>query len=65
MRVAITSLSSAIQDCLNHPGSLGVVHSVFDRALNIRLNGLPRIVALTFPGAGGLPYAFMLSEKSC
>jgi Protein of unknown function (DUF2877) len=64
MRVAITSLSSAILDCLSHPGSLGVVHSVFDRALNIRLNGLPRIIALTFPGAGGLPYAFMLADKS-
>jgi hypothetical protein len=64
MRVAITSLSSAILDCLNHPGSLGVVHSVFDRALNIRLNGTPRIIALTFPGAGGLPYAFMLADKS-
>jgi hypothetical protein len=64
MRVAITSLSSAILDCLNHPGSLGVVHSVFDRALNIRLNGLPRIITLAFPGAGGLPYAFMLDDKS-
>jgi hypothetical protein len=62
MRVAITSLSSAIMDCLEHPGPFGVVHSVFDHALNIHLNGSPRIIALTFPGAGGLPYAFMVTD---
>ena len=62
MQVVISSLSSAILDCLEQPGSLGVVHSVFDRALNIRLNDLPRIITLTFPGAGGLPYALMVAN---
>jgi hypothetical protein len=64
MRVIIASMSSAILDCLAHPGSLGVVHSVFDHAVNIHLSDSPRIITLTFMSAGGLPYALMLAEGS-
>lgn len=60
----IASLSRAILDCLVQPGLLGVVHSTFDHAVNIRLRDTPRIIALTFPSAGGLPYALMLAEGS-
>ncbi len=64
MRIDITSYSSAISDCLANPGPLGTVHSVFDRALNILVSESSRILALTFPGAGGLPYAFMIPDGS-
>ena len=59
----IASLSSAILDCLLKPGLLGAVHSVFDRAVNIKLADTQRIVALTFAQAGGLPYALMLANE--
>jgi hypothetical protein len=62
MHVVVASMSSALLDCLGHPGSLGIVHSVFDRALNIRLNDSPRILALTFSPAGGLPYALTVAD---
>jgi|GEM_PF-3226472 len=62
MRVKIASLSSAILDCLSNPGPLGVIHSVFDRAVNIKLDNTQQIIALTFSQAGGLPYALMLAD---
>ncbi|MGA9397475.1 MAG: DUF2877 domain-containing protein [Anaerolineaceae bacterium] len=62
MHIKIASLSSAILDCLSNPGPLGVIHSVFDRAVNIKLDNTQRIIALTFSQAGGLPYAMMLAE---
>jgi hypothetical protein len=64
MQVMIASLSRAILDCLVQPGLLGVIHSAFDRAVNIRLIDSRRIIALTFASAGGLPYALMLAEGS-
>ncbi len=64
MQVMIASLSRAILDCLVESGRLGVVHSAFDRAVNIQLDRSSRIIALTFPSAGGLPYAFMLADGS-
>ncbi len=62
MQVMIASLSRAILDCLVETGRLGVIHSAFDRAVNIQLDRSFRIIALTFASAGGLPYAFMLDE---
>jgi hypothetical protein len=61
MRVTIHSLSSAILDCLAHPGTLGTIHSIFDRAVNIRLADSARVIAITCLPAGGLPYAFRLA----
>jgi hypothetical protein len=63
MRFMVASLSRAIQVCLVHPGPLGIIHSVFDRAVNIRLVDSTRIIAMTFTSAGGLPYALMLSDN--
>lgn len=64
MQVMIASLSRAILDCLAGTERLGMVHSAFDRAVNIQLDRSSRIIALTFATAGGLPYAFMLAESS-
>lgn len=62
MDIAIEALSSAIKDCLSIPGPLGAIHSVFDRAVNIKLDRAQRIIALTFSQAGGLPYALMVAD---
>ncbi len=62
MPFEIASLSNAILDRLSNPGALGIIHSVFDRAVNIELHNPPRIIALTFSQAGGLPYALMLAD---
>jgi hypothetical protein len=64
MQVMIASLSRAIQSCLVEPGRLGVVHSTFDCAVNIRLENEARIISLTYASAGRLPYALMLAEGS-
>ncbi|MBN2677798.1 MAG: DUF2877 domain-containing protein [Anaerolineaceae bacterium] len=62
MQINIDSVSSTIRDELAVANPLGVVHSVFDRAVNIQLNGIPRIIALTFTSAGRLPYALMVGD---
>ena len=62
MRITIASISSAILDCLSNPGRLGEIHSVFDRAVNIKLDHVQRLIALTFSPAGRLPYALMVAD---
>jgi hypothetical protein len=62
MDIAIEALSSAIKEYLSIPGQLGVIHSVFDRAVNIKLDRDPRIIALTFSQTGGLPYSLIVAD---
>jgi hypothetical protein len=62
MRVRISSVSNSILNYLSTAGSLGVIHSVFDRAVNIRLHDVFRIISLTFSPAGRLPYALMVAD---
>lgn len=62
MQIQIACVSEAILDHLSAGGLLGEVHSAFDRAINIRLDGAARIIALTFSSAGKLPYALMVAD---
>jgi hypothetical protein len=62
MHITIATVSTAILDRLSRPGQLGIIHSVFDHAVNIKLDNPLQIIALTFQQAGKLPYALMVAD---